>query len=226
MPKKLSDNQKEEIVKFFTEGKTIDQLSKEFNFTKLTIVNNLKKNLGKEKYKEFFEKSKLASQTIDLKENNKSFVCEGNLSNKSKNDILTNEIILNQNLQEEIAPANPFMEILPLTFDIENTKQKDLSSVPIGDVNFPNIVYMIVDKKIELEVKYLKDFPNWQFLSKDELNRKTIEIYLDLKIAKRFCKKEQKVIKVPNTDVFRTVAPILSSRGITRIISADQLIAL
>ena len=226
MPKKLSDKQKEEIVQFFTEGKTIDQLSKEFNFTKLTIVNNLKKKLGKEKYKEFLEKSKLASQTVDLKKNNKSFDCERDPYSKSQNDILINEVILNQNLEEEISPSNPFREIVPLTFEIGNTKQKDLSSVPIGDVKFPNIVYMIVDKKIELKVKYLKDFPDWQFLSQDELNRKTIEIHLDLKIAKRFCKKEQKVIKVPNTDVFRTVAPILSSRGITRIISADQLIAL
>ena len=30
---------------------------------------------------------------------------------------------------------------------------------------------MIVDKKIELEIKYLKDYPNWHFLSKDELKR-------------------------------------------------------
>ena len=37
---------------------------------------------------------------------------------------------------------------------------------------------MIVDKKIELEIKYLKDYPHWQFLAQDELNRKTIEIFL------------------------------------------------
>jgi hypothetical protein len=85
---------------------------------------------------------------------------------------------------------------------------------------------MIVDKKIELETKYLKEYPDWQFLSQEELNRKTIEIYLDLKIAKRFCNKEQKVIKVPNTDVFRIVAPILLKRGISRIVSQDKLIAL
>ena len=54
----------------------------------------------------------------------------------------------------------------------------------------------------------------------------TIEIFLDMKTAKRFCKKDQKVIKVPNTDVFKKVAPILLSRGISRIVSADKLIAL
>ena len=85
---------------------------------------------------------------------------------------------------------------------------------------------MIVDKKIELETKYLKEYPDWQFLSQEELSRKTIEIYLDMKIAKRFCNKEQKVIKVPNTEVFKIVAPILRFRGISRIVSAEKLISL
>ena len=85
---------------------------------------------------------------------------------------------------------------------------------------------MIVDKKIELETKFLKEYPEWQFLAQRELNRKTIEIYLDMKIAKRSCKKDQKVIKVPNTNVFKIVAPILLSKGISRIVSAENLIAL
>ena len=51
---------------------------------------------------------------------------------------------------------------------------------------------MIVDKKIELEIKYLKDYPEWQFLSEDELNRKTIEIYFDLKLQKDFVIKNKK----------------------------------
>ncbi len=119
-----------------------------------------------------------------------------------------------------------FMEITPLNFDIENETQKDLSSVSISEINFPKVVYMIVDSNIELEIKLLGDYPNWQFLSQNELNRKTIEIYFDLKTAKKFCSKEQKVIKVPNTDVFKIVSPILISRGISRIVSPDQLIAL
>ena len=88
------------------------------------------------------------------------------------------------------------------------------------------MVYIIVDNKLELEIKLLGDYPNWQFLSLEELKRKTIEIFSDIKIAKRFCSKDQKVIKVPNTDVFRIVAPTLLARGISRIVSTDYLIAL
>ena len=89
---------------------------------------------------------------------------------------------------------NEFIEITPLDYEIENVPQRDLSSVPISEIKFPPTVYMVVEKKIELVVKYLKDYPIWHFLSEEELNRKIIEIFEDQKIAKRFCNKEQKVI--------------------------------
>ena len=96
----------------------------------------------------------------------------------------------------------------------------------LSEVDFPKVVYMVVDKKIELEIKLLKDFPEWEFLPQDDLNRKTIEIFFDLNLAKRSCNKEQKVLKVPNTDVFRITAPLLLEKGISRIVCAENLIAL
>ena len=63
-------------------------------------------------------------------------------------------------------------------------------------------------------------------LSEEDLNRNTIEIFYDLKAAKRSVKKEQRVIKVPNSNVFNITAPILRARGISRIVSSELLIAL
>ena len=97
---------------------------------------------------------------------------------------------------------------------------------PISEIEFPTIVYIIVDKKIELDIKILKDYPQWHFLPNEDLGRKTIEIFNDLQTAKKFCNKEQKVIKVPNSNVFKIVAPVLLSRGISRIINHEQLVAL
>ena len=113
-----------------------------------------------------------------------------------------------------------------MNYEIDNESQKDLSSVPLSEINLPDIVYMIIHKNVELETKTLKDYSIWQFLPESDLNRKTIEIYYDLSTAKKVCSKEQKVIKVPNTDVFRIATPILLSRGISRIICSDQLIAI
>jgi len=118
------------------------------------------------------------------------------------------------------------MEIIPLNYIIDSESQKDLTSIDIKSFDFPKVVYLIVNKKIELEKKLLKDYPEWQFLSADDLEREIIEIFFDIKSAKRACNKEQKVIKVPNPEVFRIVAPILISRGITRIVNDDKLISL
>ena len=207
MAKRLTEKQKEEIAKLFISGENTENLSRRFNCANLTIVRILKKNIGHEIYKELTLKRKLKTKS------NEEF---------SQN----NNLLKNEKSKKEFCNLSEFVEIAPLNCDVDNLPQKDLTSIHISDVTFPKNVFMIVDKKVELEIKSLKDYPKWQFLSQSELKRKTIEIYLDLKTAKSFCNNEQKVIKVPNTDVFKIVAPILLSRGISRIVSSDQLIAL
>ena len=222
LPKRLSGIQKEEIIKKFSEGATLEELSKEFNFTKLTISRNLKKNLGEKIYKSLANKNHqgkellIKGNKIDLKDNIDLGIEYSPESNG----------VSQKNHNEDDFQTSSFIEITPLNQEIDNTIQKDLSSVPLSEINLPNLVYMIVDKKIELETKQLKDYPDWQFLPLIDLDRKTIEIFFDIKIAKRFCNKDHKVIKVPNTNVFKIVAPILRSRGITRIVTEDKLIAL
>ncbi len=226
MAKKLSEKNKEEIVKLFIGGETIETLATNFNCTKLTITRNLKKEIGEKKFKELANRIKNLDQDCDNDQKNKSYISEKD----SKKNISTNNSIHKETFSvsknEEFQKMDSFMEIAPLDYEIDSSEQKDLSSVPITEIDFPKIVYMIVDKKIELEVKYLRDFPSWEFLSKEELNRKTIQIFNELKDAKRFCSKDQKVIKVPNAEVFRIVAPILLSKGISRIINEEKLIAL
>ncbi len=227
MAKRLSEKQKEEILKLFSLGKTVDELSQKFNCTELTISRNLKKNLGEEKFKELVKKNKLSKLDFDQKDHNIASKDKTNhLKNIEVEKITVKEKKSKKAIQDEYFSVTPFMEITPLDCEIDNVPQKDLSSVTIEEINLPNVVYMIVHKNIELEIKYLKDYPDWQFLSKDELSRKTIEIHLDFKNARRLCTKEQKVIKVPNPDVFRIVTPILISKGISRIVTADKLIAL
>lgn len=221
MAKRLSDKQKTTIVKYFINGRTVESLAEEFDCTKITISRNLKRSLGEDKYKDLIDESKINNQSSNSVRKSNSIEKDKIIYEKNSNEYKTDNFV-----KEDSSSISIFTEITPLNFEIENSVQKDLSSVPINDVNLPSTVYIIVDKEIELEVKYLKDYPDWEFLSKDELNRKTIEIYLDLKIAKRVCKREQKVIKVPNSNIFKIVAPILQTRGITRIVSPDQLIAL
>tara|TARA_B100000212_G_scaffold318357_1_gene274735 strand:- start:311 stop:991 length:681 start_codon:yes stop_codon:yes gene_type:complete len=220
--KRLTEKQKQEIIKLFFSGINVDSISKQYNCTKLTVSRNLKKNLGESKYKELAEKSKLINDKRKINDYVNFNAIEDNANIKKK----VNKSNFGKKAKEESFKIPEFVEVTPLLDNFDNLLQKDLSSVPLSTIDFPKTVFMIVNKNVELEVRYLSDFPKWQFLSQDELKRKTIEIYFDLKIAKSYCGKEQKVIKVPNTQVFQLVAPILLSRGISRIVSSDKLIAL
>ena len=226
MAKRLSEKDKEEITQSFKDGKTIEVLSKIFNCNKLTIIRNLKKSLGEFKYKELINNKKLK---IENNENNKCSIKvsdDSEKNDKSKKDLSDKKISFINQYGSDFEPFDSFFEIAPVDYEIDNSSRKELSSVSISEVDFPKIVYMIVDKKIELEIKLLKDFPEWDFLPDVDLNRKTIEIFFDLNLAKKSCNKEQKVLKVPNTDVFRIAAPLLIKKGISRIVCAENLIAL
>ena len=213
MAKKLLKKEIEEIINGFFNGKNIEELANEFNCTKITINRHLKKNIDEEQYNQILLQ---VNKTKEISSNKNSYTKSQNFDEISN----SSEDLINSFSEKT------FVEIAPLEYEIDNTRQKDLSSIPISNVDLPKTVYMIVDKKIELETKYLKEYPDWQFLSKEELNRKTIQIFVDLKVAKRFCNTNQKVLKVPNSDVFRMTAPLLLEKGITRIVSDDKLISL
>ena len=58
MTKRLTEKQKEEIVKSFQSGKAIDVLSEKYACTISTIIRNLKKSLGDAEYKKFLDMGK------------------------------------------------------------------------------------------------------------------------------------------------------------------------
>ena len=200
VPQKITDKEIDALVIDFRSGELIKNLVKSYGYTKTTIIKYLKKNINEKEYKSLILNSKLNQ-------------------NKPKNNLIDKSKQLNDF-------EDNFVELEPLNFQIEDNSQKDFSSIPLNQINFPKMVYLIVDKNIELKIKLLKEYPSWRFLSEEDLERKTIEVYFDLKAAKVNCAKEQKVIKVPNTDVFRIVSPLLQSRGISRLVSEEQLISL
>ena len=234
MSRKVNESQKKEILNLFVKGKEIKDISKIFKFTIPTITRQLKSLIGEEEFvkvkNSFFKKKSSNNQKYNkFKESEisetrliseKESLPEYKKTDKENHD-------LGSAYNQEISSEDPFfVELTPIDCEIDNSIQKDLSSISISEIDFPKVVFMIVDQKIELETKFLREYPEWQFLSKDDLNRKTIKIYFDLKSAKRDCNKDQKVIKIPNTNVFRIVSPILISRGISRIVCDEKLIAL
>ena len=223
MAKRLTEIEKNEIKTLFTNGEGLDFLMNKFEVSKLTIIRNLKKLLGENEYKNFLNKN---LKSIKKKNSKVKINIQKDISPKNSN---SNVKELRSSFDGDIADSyidQPLIEITPLIQEISSDMQKDLSSIPISSMCFPKILYMTVDKNFELEIKPLKDFLDWNFLPQDDLKRKTIEVFLDIKEAKIKCNKDQKVIKIPNTNVFQIVNHILLSKGISRIVCGNNLVAL
>ncbi len=129
--------------------------------------------------------------------------------------------INNQNFDDN------FEEIAPLVSGFDFDLQKQKPDFEILDYEcLPESVYMIVDKKVELELQLISDLPEWSFLPENELQRKAILLFSNQRSAKRICSRSQRVIKIPNTSVFKLSQSYLISKGITRLILEDSIIGL
>ena len=212
MPKRVSIQLKQDFVSSFIKGKSIEEISNLYNFSSQTIIKNLKSSLGEVEFK----KTKLNNQKIN------------NLNKKDSNRKNFNSSIkdLNHKSNYEELDNNSFIEILPILTDVNFKDQKEISSKPILNYKFPSTVYMLINKTIELEIKTLKDYPEWSFLPEKDLNRMCLEIFDDHNYAKKLCSKNQKLIKIPNPNVFSIASDLLKSKGITRIIFNKLLLAL
>ncbi len=122
---------------------------------------------------------------------------------------------------------NNFEEIAPLLSNYDfNLEKKNLNIEIQNHEILPESVYMIVDKKVELESQSISELPEWSFLPENELKRNAILLFPNQRSAKRSCSRNQRVIKIPNTSVFKVSKSYLVSKGITRLILEDSIIAL
>ena len=223
MPKRLSEFQKKDIVESFNDGLDIKQIAQTYDFSTQTIIKQIKNIIGEDQYKQI----KVLNSKIN-KENNKSSKIQLKEFGQEKIDksLKSPEIDKTREIHNETSNSGAFFEVIPLTEGVEFNNQKDIASIPISDIELPEVVYILVDKKTELQPKMLKDLPCWGFMPKEDLERMTLEIYSDQKKARQICSKDQKLIKIPNSQVLLITSKYLKARGISRIIFKDSLLSI
>jgi len=224
LPKRVSEIQKKEILDSFLSGLGLNELSLKYDFTKNTIIKQLKKIIGEEKFKKIKIKN-TNKKKFDVKKN------FDRIDDFKKDEISESDEIVENINDSDFSNINNsieqvFFEVPPLSTEINTSEQKELTSEPLKDAKFPSVVYMLVDKKIELSPRLLKDYPDWSYMPKEDLERMTLEVFDDQRKAKKNCTKNQKLIKVPNPNVFLLASKSLKSKGISRIIFNNLLLAL
>ncbi len=230
MGNRLTKELKEEIVKGFQAGKPSTKLAKDYACTPATIIRVVKASLTEDEYL----KLKNSNSKRKSLAKNKKPVDDKNINKKvpeslgDKNQPVEN-LTLNVDTDFPVLEStnlHVFTEIAPLNSDNSWDHQKEVACIPINSCEMPKILYMVVDKKVELESRQLKEFAEWEFLPDEDQNRYVIPLFSSQREAKKICSKNQRVLKVPDSKLFILSAPYLLKKGITRLILDDSIIAL
>ena len=72
----------------------------------------------------------------------------------------------------------------------------------------------------------MKDFAHLGSIPDEETQQKTLPIFDNHKVAKRFCDRKGKVIKVPDGRVLQKTSTYLQAKGISRILIDGKVYSL
>ncbi|PSF36796.1 transposase [Aphanothece hegewaldii CCALA 016] len=97
-------------------------------------------------------------------------------------------------------------------------KTAQLKILPLSSASFPKTCYLVIDRSSELITRPLKDFAELGKVSGDENQRRTLPVFDSHRVAKRFSRRRERVIKVPDAQVIAKTHSYLEAKGITRIL--------
>lgn len=121
---------------------------------------------------------------------------------------------------------NVFHEIAVLPVDLPQVTTQEVICRPFASELLPDSVYMLVDKTVELDPRPLSEFPELGLSDPSEQQRQALCLYASPRAAKRQCGRSQRVIKVPDTQVFEQTSSYLLARGITHLVVEGSLFSL
>jgi hypothetical protein len=100
-----------------------------------------------------------------------------------------------------------------------------LEILPLDRADLPLICYIVVDRIAEIITRPLKDFKDLGAIPPEESLSKTIPIFDNHRVARRFSYHNQRVIKFPS-NLIHITRPQLVQKGITRILFSGQVYTL
>ncbi|MBD2654789.1 helix-turn-helix domain-containing protein [Synechocystis sp. FACHB-383] len=101
-----------------------------------------------------------------------------------------------------------------------------ISILPLMEASMPKNCYLVVDRRGELIVRPLKEFSLDGALPPEEVQAKTLPVFDNHRVARRFSLKTQKVIRLPDASIVQKTAQALKSKGITRVFLGGQVYSL
>lgn len=103
---------------------------------------------------------------------------------------------------------------------------RDLHVLPFSEAAIPKTCYLVIDRSAELITRPLKDFGDLGQIPVEEIQERTLPIFDNHRVARRFSNRTQRVIKIPDGDMLQKACSHLHSKGITRMLINGQVYSL
>ena len=98
--------------------------------------------------------------------------------------------------------------------------------LPLSVAHLPKTCYLVIDRSAELITRPLKDFGDLGLIPTIETQQKTLPVFDNHRVAKRFSTKRDRVIKVPDSRMLHKASTHLQAKGITRLLIDGQVYSL
>ncbi|MEG4395849.1 hypothetical protein [Microcoleus sp. BROC3] len=95
--------------------------------------------------------------------------------------------------------------------------------LPLSEASVPKICYLVVDRAAELITRPLKAFGELGQIPPAEIREKTLAVFDNHRVARRFATRNQRVFKIPDGRLLQKAAPYLLAKGITRLLIDGQV---
>jgi transposase-like protein len=101
-----------------------------------------------------------------------------------------------------------------------------INVLPLSEASIPRTCYLVVDRSAELIARPLKEFCDLGQVPIKEVQEKTLPVFDNHRVARRFSNRSQRVIKIPDGGMLQKACSQLHAKGITRLLINGRVYSL
>jgi transposase-like protein len=121
--------------------------------------------------------------------------------------------------EEDFEPAAPFVTR-------PRSGEALVRVLPLSSAALPKTCYLVIDRSSELITRPLREFGDLGQIPSLETQQRTLPVFDNHRVAKRFSTKRDRVIKIPDTKMLHKARYHLQAKGITRLLIDGQVYSL
>ena len=147
-------------------------------------------------------------------------------------DVLTLQEMLGEDIDDDDDDEDEWEDAEELDTESEvditypHAEDFDIQIMPLASASLPRTCYLVIDRAAELIVKPLRDFADLGSIPETEIKQKTLPVFDNHRIAKRFSHRRERVIKVPDSRILHKTSHYLEAKGITRLLVDGKIYSL